>query len=135
MNGEMNVDKAHSWLLEKLDGEPLVFSSADPEIVAKAQMKYGQEKLAHKIEAFFSDLAARARDSGVRRLVSAGGETSGAIVTGLACDALQVGPEIDPGVPMLRVDGQNLGIALKSGNFGSEDFFTKALKMLEGTSR
>lgn len=131
MAGEMTVAKAVAWLLENLAAEPLVFSSAEPEAVGKAQEKYGLNVLAHRIEAFFAELAAEARQLGVRRLVSAGGETSGAVVQGLACEALQVGPEIDPGVPMLRVGGQNFGLALKSGNFGAEDFFTKALRMLE----
>jgi 3-dehydrotetronate 4-kinase len=132
MAGDMTVAKASAWLAENLTAEPLVFSSAEPEVVGKAQQKYGLGELAHRIETFFSELAAEARRHGVRRLVSAGGETSGAVVQGLACEALQVGPEIDPGVPMLRVNGQDFGLALKSGNFGAEDFFTKALRMLKG---
>ena len=62
--------------------------------------------------------------------MSAGGETSGAVVRGLGCEALEVGPEIDPGVPAMRVTGRDMAIALKSGNFGSVDFFEKAVRML-----
>jgi uncharacterized protein YgbK (DUF1537 family) len=132
MSGDMTLAAAAAWLRQNLHGAPLVFSSADPEEVGRAQKRYGTEELAGRIEAFFAGLAARARELGVKRLVSAGGETSGAVVQGLACEALQVGPEIDPGVPMLRLGDEDFGLALKSGNFGSEDFFSKALAMLEG---
>ena len=132
MSGDMTLAAAAAWLQQNLDNAPLVFSSADPEEVGRAQKRYGTEELAGRIETFFAGLAAQARALGVKRLVSAGGETSGAVVQGLNCDALQVGPEIDPGVPMLRLGDEDFGLALKSGNFGSEDFFSKALAMLEG---
>jgi uncharacterized protein YgbK (DUF1537 family) len=64
----------------------------------------------------------------VRRLVVAGGETSGAVVQALGVDALAIGPEIDPGVPWTAATGDvPLALALKSGNFGGVDFFGKAL--------
>ena len=64
---------------------------------------------------------------GVRRLVVAGGETSGAVVGALGVEGLHIGPEIDPGVPWTFSIGQpTLALALKSGNFGTPDFFTKA---------
>ncbi|MDP5335706.1 MAG: hypothetical protein NWR54_12045, partial [Paracoccaceae bacterium] len=69
---------------------------------------------------------------GITRLVTAGGETSGAVVEGLGLSALQIGPEIDPGVPMIRAS-DNLVLALKSGNFGGPDFFARAAAMMEGT--
>ena len=68
----------------------------------------------------------------MRRLVVAGGETSGAVVSALKIDALAIGPEIDPGVPALATtSGGALALALKSGNFGSPEFFNKALRVLE----
>ena len=69
---------------------------------------------------------------GVRRLVVAGGETSGAVMGGLRLDALTIGPEIDPGVPVLQSRDGRLALALKSGNFGAVDFFEKGLRMMEG---
>ena len=69
--------------------------------------------------------------AGVTRLVSAGGETSGAIIEGLSLNTLSIGPEIAPGVPALRAS-DNLVFALKSGNFGAADFFTHANQMLKG---
>jgi len=68
---------------------------------------------------------------GVARLVVAGGETSGAVVQALGVEALAIGPEIDPGVPWTTSIGPRpLALALKSGNFGAEDFFAKSLAML-----
>ena len=69
--------------------------------------------------------------AGVRRLVVAGGETSGAVVSALGVEGLDIGREIDPGVPWTFSIGEpRLALALKSGNFGSEDFFTKAFAQL-----
>jgi len=69
--------------------------------------------------------------TGVRRLVVAGGETSGAVVGGLGITGLRIGPEIDPGVPWTASLGDTpLLLALKSGNFGAPDFFTKAFEQL-----
>ena len=73
-------------------------------------------------------------DQGVRRLVVAGGETSGAVVQALGVQSLRIGAQIDPGVPATlgQVAGEPLALALKSGNFGSRDFFAKALRQLAG---
>jgi uncharacterized protein YgbK (DUF1537 family) len=69
-------------------------------------------------------------DYGFGAIISAGGETSGAVVEALNADALEIGPMIDPGVPAIKVTGQDLVLALKSGNFGAPDFFEKAAKVL-----
>ena len=69
--------------------------------------------------------------AGVRRLVVAGGETSGTVVQALGLDALAIGPEIDPGVPILADPQRDVALALKSGNFGAPDFFDKALAALK----
>ena len=71
---------------------------------------------------------------GIERLVVAGGETSGAVVEALRLNALSMGPEIDPGVPAMRA-GPTLTIALKSGNFGADDFFEKAAAILAGGAK
>ena len=71
-------------------------------------------------------------DAGVRRFVVAGGETSGAVVNALDVKALQIGPQIDPGVPAtVSIGATPLALALKSGNFGTIDFFMKALDTLK----
>ncbi|MGD1886138.1 MAG: 3-oxo-tetronate kinase [Cohaesibacteraceae bacterium] len=111
-------------------GVPLIYSSADPEIVADAQERFGVEQASTALEGFFAELAKRAVDEGFTRIVTAGGETSGAVVQGLGLTTLGIGPEIDPGVPALRAGG-SLAVALKSGNFGAVDFFEKAAGVLE----
>ncbi|WP_212526149.1 3-oxo-tetronate kinase [Actibacterium sp. MT2.3-13A] len=128
MSGAMTGEKVARWLLAQ-DGLPLAYSSADPQEVARAQQTYGTEAIAHRLEALFAEAARHLVAGGVARLITAGGETSGAVVEGLALEHLRIGPEIDPGVPAMRAhDG--LVLALKSGNFGAEDFFEKAAKRL-----
>jgi uncharacterized protein YgbK (DUF1537 family) len=109
---------------------PLVFTSADPAVVAQAQKKYGAEQVAQAIESFTGSLAAALKAQGFLRFIVAGGETSGAVVQSLGVRQLAIGPEIDPGVPALRGVDVPLGMALKSGNFGAPDFFDKALRQI-----
>jgi len=116
------------WVLEA-EGVPVAYSSADPDAVKAVQEKYGLEASASALEGFFAETARQLLVAGIRRLIAAGGETSGAVVEGLLLTQLQIGPEIDPGVPALRA-GDELVIALKSGNFGAEDFFEKAAAVL-----
>ena len=111
---------------------PIIYSSADPAIVKQAQQRYGGELLAEKIETLFADLASELVKRGVSRLVTAGGETSGAVVRALDVKSMTIGPKIAAGVPALNVDGRNVALALKSGNFGDEHFFEKALAILAG---
>jgi uncharacterized protein YgbK (DUF1537 family) len=111
-------------------GLPLVYSTDAPEAVARTQAAEGRERSATALEAFFGALAALAVARGYARLISAGGETSGAVVQALSATALEIGPEIAPGVPALRVTGRPLVLALKSGNFGQEDFFARAAGVL-----
>jgi len=109
---------------------PLVYSSAGPEAVAAAQEEFGRESVAHSIENLFAESARALVASGVRRLVVAGGETSGAVVSSLGLQSLEIGPEIDPGVPALYARQSGLALALKSGNFGAPGFFDNALAIL-----
>ncbi|MDX5413790.1 MAG: four-carbon acid sugar kinase family protein, partial [Rhodobacterales bacterium] len=130
MSGALTVQALADWALSQ-DGLPLIYTSADPAVVADAQARFGKETVAARIEALFAELARALVAGGVTRLISAGGETSGAVVEGLALNALEIGPEIDPGVPMIRAR-DNLVLALKSGNFGGPDFFARAAAMMEG---
>ncbi len=114
-------------------GPVVVASSATPDTVAALQARHGREAVGHRIEQALADVAAGLTERGVRRLVVAGGETSGAVVDRLGIPAFLVGPEIAPGVPVLRTAGLPGGdrlMALKSGNFGGPDFFAKALAMM-----
>jgi uncharacterized protein YgbK (DUF1537 family) len=118
------------------DANPMIYSTADPSEVTSAQSQYGRERLAASFEMIFAELASKAVAAGVRRIVVAGGETSGAVASAFGATALEVGPEIDTGVPVLVLDGEpRLAFALKSGNFGADDFFERALDALAGDAR
>jgi uncharacterized protein YgbK (DUF1537 family) len=128
---QMTVEDAGRFVQAHLDDEPVVYSTAEPTRVAEAQARLGREAAAAAIERFFGSLARRLVADGVARLVIGGGETSGAVVTALGIDQFRIGPQIDPGVPALAVEGDKpLRLALKSGNFGSSDFYEKALAAL-----
>ena len=110
---------------------PLVYSSADPEAVAATQRQFGKTESSESVERLFRTLPQLSHNR-VSRIVVAGGETSGAVVSGLQAETLEIGPPIAPGVPALKVSGRGLALALKSGNFGGPDFFSEALSVLEG---
>ena len=129
MTGKVTSDTLCAWLVEQ-QGTPLVYSSADPAAVKLIQEKYGRDESANAIENLFSEVAQTLVKTGFNRLIIAGGETSGAVVEGLAIDTMEIGAEIDPGVPTMRAN-DSLVIALKSGNFGTPDFFEKAILALE----
>jgi len=120
------------WAAAQSASSPiLIYSSADPADVTQIQNEYGREKAGEMVEQTMGNVARGLMDLGVNRLVVAGGETSGAVVKALNVQALRIGPEIDPGVPWTEaIGGVPLALALKSGNFGAEDFFEKSLGML-----
>uniref|UniRef100_UPI002FCE2BE3 nucleotide-binding domain containing protein n=1 Tax=Paracoccus binzhouensis TaxID=2796149 RepID=UPI002FCE2BE3 len=128
--GQATPRAAADWALAQ-PGLPLVYSSADPQAVRAVQDRHGGDLVAHRLEAFFAETARLLVAGGVTRLITAGGETSGAVVEGLAPGALEIGPEIAPGVPAMRA-GEALVLALKSGNFGAPDFFAAAAAVLAG---
>ena len=114
------------------DRPVLVYATAAANALAAAQREIGVERSAWLVEYAFRQLAIALAAAGVRSFVVAGGETSGAVVEALGVRALAIGPEIDPGVPWtLAVGGEPFWLALKSGNFGSRDFFAKATEMLQ----
>jgi 3-dehydrotetronate 4-kinase len=130
-SGEISIEGVLAWMRD-VQGIPLVYSSAEPDEVRNAQQILGRERAGTIVEHFLAELAMRLRDQGYRRFLIAGGETSGAVVTALGVKALRIGPEIDPGVPWTRSlgDAEPLALALKSGNFGADDFFIKAWELL-----
>ncbi len=132
MDGSQTVESAFAWMMERVDAMPMAYSSADPQSVRAAQEKHGRDRVAEGIEHFIGRLAVTLANAGVSRLVVGGGETSGAVVTALGVTAFAIGPEIDPGVPALAVEGSALRLALKSGNFGAIDFYEKAARVLAG---
>ena len=122
-----------NWAEPLLNNGPvLIYSSSDPESVKAAQREGGALDIGIKFEQALAAIARGLVDKGVRKLVVAGGETSGAVVSALGVEAIRIGPQIDPGVPWVESLGDRpLALALKSGNFGEESFFEKAFSVLE----
>jgi uncharacterized protein YgbK (DUF1537 family) len=123
---------ATAWFAGKLDAlRPVVIAaSAPPDRIAALQRRLGREAAGALVEEAMARIAAALVAAGVRRLVIAGGETSGAVVQRLGVRSLRIGAEVDPGVPWTFAEAaaapEGLHLALKSGNFGARDFFLKA---------
>jgi uncharacterized protein YgbK (DUF1537 family) len=130
------VAEALAWAAPLIDKQPvLVYSTAEAGAVKSVQGRLGVEEAGAMVERTVAAIARGLVDRGVRQLVVAGGETSGACVQALGIAQLQIGAQIDPGVPWCHAasaaaGGAGLHIALKSGNFGSDDFFSKAFGAL-----
>jgi len=137
--GEGVVDQVLSWADTRLaDGPLLVYATAEPDAVKAVQARLGVAQAGELVEQALSRIALGLVERGVGQLVVAGGETSGAVVQALGVQQMAIGPQIDPGVPWTAVNsparaGLPLHLALKSGNFGTPDFFTKAFAQLEST--
>ena len=122
-----------AWVKPLLPAGPvLIYSTANPDEVRAIQAKLGTQEAGSAIENMLARIADGLVGLGVGQLLVAGGETSGACVRELGVDRMQIGPQIDPGVPWCYAQGkgQSLHLALKSGNFGTDDFFTKAFSKL-----
>lgn len=132
--GNEEARRALAWAKERLGAGPvLIASSSTPDQVSALQSRHGRDAVGHAIEQAMADVAEGLVGSGVRRLVVAGGETSGAVVDRLGIPGFLVGAEIAAGVPVLRAVGAAYGemlLALKSGNFGGPEFFSDALKLM-----
>lgn len=133
LGGAPVLAEAKAFARRHVDEAPLISSTTDPAALLAAQNRHGGERAAMAVEALFAALAVDAVARCVRRLVVAGGETSGAVVSALGIATLDLGPEVDPGVPALSTSlpgGEGLALALKSGNFGGVDFLERAVRML-----
>ncbi|RYZ13393.1 MAG: four-carbon acid sugar kinase family protein [Comamonadaceae bacterium] len=133
------VAQALEWAAPRIaDGPVLVYSTADAAAVQSVQGRLGTGEAGALVEQALAAVARGLVGLGVRQLVVAGGETSGACVQALGLAQLQIGAQIDPGVPWCHAEAAGdrpaLHVALKSGNFGSDDFFTKAFEHAPGIS-
>jgi uncharacterized protein YgbK (DUF1537 family) len=115
---------------------PIVSAGHDPASVAAAQSELGTEAAAHAVEHALAEVARRSvHDLGVRRLLIAGGETSGAVTRALGVRAMTLRQRVDPGVAWAtgRADAvpgrPAVALLLKSGNFGGIDLFTRAWEL------
>ncbi|WP_409189564.1 3-oxo-tetronate kinase [Bradyrhizobium sp. RDM4] len=134
ITGANEAQRALDWARPLLaEGPVLIASSATPDQVAALQLRHGRDAAGHAIEHALADIAEGLVQAGVRRLIVAGGETSGAVVDRLKIPGFLVGAEIAAGVPVLRAVGAEKGgmlLALKSGNFGGAQFFSDALGLM-----
>lgn len=133
-DGEDGAAAALDWARPRLGAEPLlIHATAEPDAVRAAQARLGVERAGALVEAVLARVASGLVEAGAGQLVVAGGETSGASVRSLGVRQLRIGAQIDPGVPWCHAQaagGRGLHLALKSGNFGTTDFFDKAFEVL-----
>ncbi|WP_341318572.1 3-oxo-tetronate kinase [Paraburkholderia sp. IMGN_8] len=136
--GEPVVEQALAFAQEHFgkDQPVLIYATATPDEVKAVQRELGVNEAGHLVETTLASIARGLREHGVRKFVVAGGETSGAVVQALDVHTLRIGAQIDPGVPATATTGgEPLALALKSGNFGTTDFFEKALRHLDGAAQ
>jgi uncharacterized protein YgbK (DUF1537 family) len=131
-----DVQAALAWAQPLLaQGPVLVYATTDADTLQKVQAKFGREQAGEWMESALAQVCLGLQAMGVKQWVIAGGETSGACVQALNITQMQIGPQIDPGVPWCFAPQHAAGhLTLKSGNFGTPDFFTKALKVLAETA-
>ena len=134
---DQGTDVAKQWLLKQPPASnPLIYATAAAAEVRAAQGTLGVAQASELIEQALAELAVIAREQGFRRVIVAGGETSGAVTKALEVAQLDIGAEIAPGVPWTYCcsDGHQIALALKSGNFGAVTFFQDAIGRLVATA-
>ena len=138
-NGEAQIEHVIAWADSCWNRDPakllLVYSTAEPDAVKAAHERLGVERSGELVEQALSRIARAFVERGVGQLVVAGGETAGVCARALGIEQMRIGPQIDPGVPWCYatsplVPAAGIHVALKSGNFGAKDFFSKAFLML-----
>lgn len=130
--GEPVIEQALAFARDSAE-TVLIYATSSPDEVKAVQRELGTARAGNMVEQAMGRIASGLHKAGVRRFVVAGGETSGAVVQALNIQLLQIGAQIDPGVPAcVSTPGEPLALALKSGNFGGADFFAKALNQLAG---
>ena len=128
LTDESYSNQVFDWVMTNIESEfaPLVYATADATALKAIQQEFGAQASSHAVEQFFSQLAIKLQQHGVKNFIVAGGETSGVVTQSLAVKGFHIGPQIAPGVPWVKSVEGELSLALKSGNFGDENFFAKA---------
>ncbi len=132
----LHIKEVLDWARPRLGAQPiLVYSTSEPQALSLVQEQLGVEPAGALVEGALARVAQGLVVAGVGQLIVAGGETSGAVVQSLGVTQLQIGAQIDPGVPWCAArtatSAEPMHIALKSGNFGRVDFFTRAFDGLD----
>ncbi|MFA0525092.1 3-oxo-tetronate kinase [Vibrio sp. 10N.222.52.C3] len=128
LTNDQYANEVFDWVMTHIQSEfaPLVYATAEATALKAIQEEYGAHASSYAVEQFFSQLAIKLQQKGVKNFIVAGGETSGVVTQSLAVKGFHIGPQIAPGVPWVRSVEGDLSLALKSGNFGDENFFAKA---------
>ncbi|MEJ6062232.1 four-carbon acid sugar kinase family protein, partial [Aliivibrio salmonicida] len=128
LTNKQYVNDVFDWVMTNNHAElaPLVYATADTATLKAIQKEFGAHASSHAVEQFFSELAIQLQSHGVKNFIVAGGETSGVVTQSLAVKGFHIGPQIAPDVPWVKSLDGTLSLALKSGNFGDENFFAKA---------
>ncbi|TCP96273.1 uncharacterized protein YgbK (DUF1537 family) [Cricetibacter osteomyelitidis] len=131
LNNSNYVQELYDWVQNNLNSPlaPMVYATVPPDVLKEIQAKFGADIASHTIENTFAKLAEKLQQSGVNNFITAGGETSSIVVQQLGFHGFQIGKQIAPGVPWLKALNAPVFLALKSGNFGKEDFFEFAQSM------
>lgn len=134
LNNPDYVPHLCQWVLENLHGEyaPMVYATVNAEELHRIQAKFGKQQTSEAIEQTFAKLAKLLLAQGVSNFITAGGETSSIVVQELGFSSFHIGKQIAPGVPWLKsTENPQIYLALKSGNFGQENFFSDAQEMMK----
>ncbi|NBI42431.1 hypothetical protein GVX76_02820 [[Haemophilus] felis] len=125
------AEELTQWVLNHIDHEfaPMVYATVAADKLKEIQQTFGAEKASQAIEHTFAKLAQNLYQAGVKNFITAGGETSSIVVQQLGFSGFHIGKQIAPGVPWLKALESDVYLALKSGNFGDEEFFTVAQGM------
>ncbi|PQK79938.1 3-oxo-tetronate kinase [Pantoea ananatis] len=128
LSDEKYAEALCDWVAEHADEPlaPMLYATADAQQLQSIQQHYGAQRSSEAVEQLFAQIARTLKSRGWQRFIVAGGETSGVVAQSLGVTAFHIGPVISPGVPWVRDIGQPLSLALKSGNFGDEQFFRRA---------
>ncbi|MGJ8681090.1 3-oxo-tetronate kinase [Paraglaciecola sp.] len=130
-NGEQSIEDISQWMFDNIAQSPLIYASADAETVNLVHKELGKNEAAQLVEHTFCQLAEMAKERQVRNFIVAGGETSGAVVKALNIRGFEIGQSIVPSVPIVTtLEERPVSLALKSGNFGQQDFFSKAKRKM-----
>lgn len=122
------VTELTDWVQQQANDPlaPLLYATAEPEKLRQVQQQYGMAAASQAVESLFAGVVEQLRQQGFNRFIVAGGETSGVVTQALGIRGFHIGPCISPGVPWVRAIDQPVSLALKSGNFGDENFFARA---------
>ena len=128
-DSQVLADAALAWYETRTGyAAPLIYSSLPPAQLHEVQDALGIERASAILETAMGYIAQGLVARGVRRIVVAGGETSGAVVTALDIGSGVIGDEAAPGVPWIYTPGGDpIALLLKSGNFGDVTFLARTV--------